>query len=142
MAGGQSQHPMSLPVYLVESIGAPNNHHAIFVLTNEKDGSGYKFHVKGSIQLGMLYEATEHHRPEDSPEYLGKSCLGWVDVNDYPRVNDICTGVPPPKKQFRGPKRLYPKEPLRRCQEWVKEAIQALESNGVLHRSTPVVEAP
>lgn len=41
-------------------------------------------------------------------------------------------GIQPPKKQFDGPRRRYLDEPIRRCQEWTAEAIQALTSAGVL----------
>jgi hypothetical protein len=38
------------------------------------------------------------------------------------------------KKQFEGPRRLYPGEPIRRCQEWTKEAVETLAAEGVLEK--------
>ncbi|KZZ92817.1 hypothetical protein AAL_05849 [Moelleriella libera RCEF 2490] len=69
----------------------------------------------------MTYEAKTARRPEDANTFISKSQLGWVDVEDYGRANNIYSGIPPPKKQFHGSKRLYPKESLRRCQEWVQD---------------------
>jgi hypothetical protein len=37
-----------------------------------------------------------------------------------------------PKKQFQGAKKLFPREKLRRCQEWVDEAVGLLRKRGVL----------
>ncbi|PMD40206.1 hypothetical protein L207DRAFT_335439 [Hyaloscypha variabilis F] len=123
---------MSYQVFLVESLGAPRNHHAIFVETNVTDGSGYVFQVTGNIQTGMDYEVEQRCKPEESHTFMSKSSLGWVDAEGYGRINEICSSIPPPKKQFDGPKKIYPSEPLRRCQEWTQEAVQALRSSGVL----------
>ncbi|KAK7212016.1 hypothetical protein V2G26_019194 [Clonostachys chloroleuca] len=119
-------------VYLVEYLGAPRNHHAIFVET-DADGSGQIFHVKGDIQNGMTYESKAGRKPETSASFVSKSPIGQIDESGRSRIDGILRGIPPPKKQFNGPKRLYPREPLRRCQEWTREAIQALRSEGVLH---------
>jgi hypothetical protein len=54
---------------------------------------------------------------------------------------EICRSIPPPKKQFNGPKRLYPKEPLRRCQEWIDEAVEALISNGILRTENSIASS-
>lgn len=124
---------MSHQVFLVASLGAPRDHHAIFVVLDGGDGSGYIFQVTGNIQNGMTYEVKPGQKPEESVDFVSKSYLGWVDATDYDRVNDICRSIPPPAKQFEGSKRLNPREPLRRCQEWTREAAQALEAGGVLH---------
>ncbi|KAG6019737.1 hypothetical protein E4U41_003125 [Claviceps citrina] len=127
---------MSYPLYRVASLGAPRNHHAIFVQTEDDDtgaGAGIKFHVTGNIQNGMTFEKEKTaQRPESRAGYVGKILLGRVAAGDLARVEDICRGVPPPKKQFQGGRRLFPKEPLRRCQEWTRETIEALRAEGVL----------
>jgi hypothetical protein len=97
------------------------------------DGSGQIFHVKGDIQNGMIYESKAGRKPETSASFVSKSPIGQVDERGKSRIDGILESIPPPKKQFNGPKRLYPREPLRRCQEWTQEAIQALRSQGVLH---------
>jgi hypothetical protein len=50
----------------------------------------------------------------------------------YTKVDAICKTVPPPRKQYEGPKLLVPKNELRRCQEWTNEAIAELKAKGVL----------
>jgi hypothetical protein len=63
---------MLYQVFLVESLGAPRNHHALFVETNVTDGSGYVFQVKGDIQRGMDYEAKQGCKPEESHTFVSK----------------------------------------------------------------------
>lgn len=123
---------MSYQMFLVESVGAPRNHQAIFVETDPIAGVGDIFHVHGNIQDGMAYEHECGRKPEESATFIGKSPLGWVDAAHFGRIGEICGSIPPPKKQFNGPKRLYPTEPLRRCQEWTQEAVQVLRDAGVL----------
>lgn len=122
-------------VFRVESLGAPRNHHAIFVEIDKKNESGFIFQVTGNIQNGMTYEVKQDRKIEDSDAYIARLFLGWIDPKNYSLVDEICRRIPPPKKQFHGPQRLYPREPLRRCQEWTQEAIQALENGGVLRRA-------
>ncbi|KAJ6786824.1 hypothetical protein PWT90_02652 [Aphanocladium album] len=88
--------------------------------------------VTGNIQAGMMFEVKTNNCPESSPEFFKKEYLGWVSPEDLHRVQQVCAAIPPPKKQFEGPKSLYPAEPLRRCQEWTKEAIAALVAQDVL----------
>jgi hypothetical protein len=123
---------MSYAVYLVTSIGAPRDHHAIFVETN-KDLTGYIYQVTGNIQTGMIYGHRSSNRPEeDSTSFLAKTYIGKVSQADYDRIQPVIEAIPPPSKQFDGPKRINPGVPLRRCQEWTEEAIGALIDNGIL----------
>lgn len=131
---------MSYYVYRVAYLGAPRDHHAIFVETNA-DGSGNVTHVTGDIQNGMKLDQKAGKRPELSTSFVEKSLLGSVSINDYPYIWEICRSIPPPKKQFNGPKRLYPKEPLRRCQEWTDEAVAALISNGILQTENSIASS-
>ncbi|ORY10469.1 hypothetical protein BCR34DRAFT_566734 [Clohesyomyces aquaticus] len=124
------------PVYLIEYLGAPRNHHAIFVAT-EADGTGFLFHVRGDIQNGMQYESRKTpQKPDLSNTFVSKSQLGWVRVQDLSRIDPICRGNPPPAKQFNGPRRINPNRPLRRCQEWTNEVIGTLKAQGVLLNAT------
>lgn len=118
-------------VYLSISVGAPRDHHAIFV-EKDKDGPGTVLQATGNIQNGMMFEIKRDHCPETSLEFVRKDHLGWVAAEDMHRVEQVCAGIPPPKKQFEGAKRLFPGEPLRRCQEWTREAIDALVAGGIL----------
>ena len=56
---------MSYPVFIISCIGAPRDHHAIFV--EMKSGkTGQIFQVTGKMQSGMQYESKSGERPEDS----------------------------------------------------------------------------
>ena len=66
------------------------------------------------------------------PAMRGKKTLGIITTDNYSRIFAACEAVAPPKKQFDGPRHLYPAEPLRRCQEWTREAVQTLKDAGVL----------
>ncbi|KAI0109564.1 hypothetical protein GGR51DRAFT_511953 [Nemania sp. FL0031] len=118
-------------LYLVESLGAPRNHHAIFV-EYEEGGTGALFQVKGNIQDGMTYETKQTGAPDASNSFLSKSKLGWINTQDLGRVDSICRSNPPPERQFDGPRRINKNIPLRRCQEWTSETIGKLRAEGVL----------
>lgn len=122
---------MVYQVFLVVSPGMPMDHHAIFVETSA-DGSGQIFQATGNIQMGMRYETKPGKKPEDDPAFISKESLGVVAEANYERLKDICGRVPPPKKQFQGAKRLFPGEPLRRCQEWAREAVDALKTQDII----------
>ncbi|ROT37885.1 hypothetical protein SODALDRAFT_333650 [Sodiomyces alkalinus F11] len=119
-------------VYLVEYLGAPRNHHGIFV-EHVKEGGGVLFHVVGDIQNGMSYESkTLSKRPEESMSFSSRAYLGRIKVADAGRFDAVCRSIAPPAKQFHGPRKLDPSAPLRRCQEWTREVISALRSQGIL----------
>lgn len=122
---------MQYRICLSISLGAPRDHHTIFV-ENDKDGPGTVIQVTGNIQNGMTFEVKRDHCPEALLEFIRKDYLGWVAAEDMHRVEQVCSGILPPKKQFEGAKRLCPGEPLRRCQEWTREAIDALVAGGIL----------
>lgn len=122
---------MSFKVYLVSSVGAPRDHHAIFVET-KADRSGQIFQVTGNIQSGMKYKTESGKQPEESASFQGKTFLGTVTAADYSSIDSVCRAIPAPPKQFDGAKRLYPRQPLRRCQEWTADAIDALRSRGII----------
>lgn len=124
----------SFKVYRAECPGMPRDHHAIFVET-DTDTSGRLFHVTGTIARGMLYEEKDLKFPDLSYSYENMTLLGAVVKADLDQFRQVCQSIPPPKKQFEGPRRLNPKEPLRHCQQWVAEAIDALKGQGVLKAS-------
>ncbi|KAI1989220.1 hypothetical protein LOZ53_003626 [Ophidiomyces ophidiicola] len=128
---------MSYNVYRVSSVGMPRDHHAIFIETNSPSiGCGHVYQVTGNIQDGMVYEdkpATSP--PEDDPSFVGKSLVGTVKETSHPdKVRKVCRSVEAPKKQFDGPRKLYPEEKVRRCQEWTAEAVAALTQAGLLNQ--------
>lgn len=83
----------------------------------------------------MVFEEKDLKFPDFSYSYENMMLLGAVDKADIDQFRQVCLSIPPPKKQFEGPKRLYPKEALRHCQQWVAEAIDALKGQGVLKAS-------
>ncbi len=128
---------MALQVYRVASIGGGvQDHHGIFVETDADAGTGVLFHVTGDIQNGMTYESRDEEKPEDSVTFISKTPIGKISAPEFLRIDAICRRLPPPPKQFNGPKRINSRVPLRRCQEWVREAIQALQNEGVLKETT------
>lgn len=122
---------MSYSVYLVTYEGMPRDHHAIFFQTNA-DESGFIYQVSGNIQQGMKHDHKRAKKPENSDSFVKQDYLGKTSHAKYPRVEGICNAIEPPQKQFEGAKRLYPHQPLRRCQEWTKEVIDALKDAGIL----------
>ncbi|KAG5290953.1 hypothetical protein I7I50_00866 [Histoplasma capsulatum G186AR] len=122
---------MSFEVYRVAYAGLPRDHHAIFVVTND-DQSGHLFQVTGNIQNGMTFEDKPGKKPEESASFQSKVFVGKVSAANFSRVKAICEDIPAPKKQFEGPRRLYPEEPIRRCQEWTTEALEALVNENVI----------
>ncbi|KAM9879562.1 hypothetical protein VDGL01_06382 [Verticillium dahliae] len=132
---------MGHSVYLVEYIGFDLDHHALFVEAG-KDGSAQLFHAMGDIQSGMKYQTRSSPQPELSHVFKNKTFLGWVDDEDYSRLKVICASIPPPRKQYHVSKRLYPGEPLRRCQEWIREVLQALSDMRVLQGAPDTLALP
>ncbi|KAF9765706.1 hypothetical protein IL306_001973 [Fusarium sp. DS 682] len=131
---------MSLPVYLVESLGLPRNHQALFIQLDEKTEEGDLFHVVGNVQEGMEFEHRADEVPKHSDTYLGQHYVGYISSSDRKRFKEICQSNPPPAKQFDGAKRINPRQPLRRCQEWTAETIAMLENHGVLKRVESAAE--
>jgi hypothetical protein len=127
------QAAMSYNVYRVASVGMPRDHHAIFVEVND-DQSGNIFQVVGNIQNGMTHGHRPAEKPNDWVDYQDKIYLGKVSIANYSQIQPICDAIFSPKKQFEGPRRLYPAEPIRRCQEWTQEAIEALVAAGILQK--------
>lgn len=94
---------MSHQVYLVAFLGVTRDHHAIFVEINE-DKSGMLFHVIGDIQKGMTYETKASRSPDKSTSFVGMDLLGTITTSNYLRVESVCQQIPPPAKQFDGPR--------------------------------------
>ncbi|KAK4043898.1 hypothetical protein C8A01DRAFT_31996 [Parachaetomium inaequale] len=128
---------MSYNVYLAESLGGGNSdHHAILLepaasrsTAHGIEPSCFIFQVKDSVAQGMTYEFRD---ARDEDFFLGKTLLGTVDADDFNCIDRVCAALPPPKKQFHGPKRLYPREKLYKCQAWTRDALRALAAEGVL----------
>lgn len=114
--------------------GMPREHQGIFVETHETGtGTGHLYHVIGTVLQGMNYNHRTEVRPEDSPEFARKQDLGYIKQAEYGKFQQICEAIEIPGKQLdlRG-RRLDTTKPVRRCGDWVRDAIEALKNQEVL----------
>ena len=125
---------MSYNLYLIATLGAPRNHHALFLETHPSTRSGIILNVVGNIQTGMAFEERRSGDPEAGDAFVDKTFLGSVKAGDVERVRGICAGHAAPGKQFEGGRRLFPGK-VRRCREWTAETVGLLEEEGVLRVS-------
>jgi hypothetical protein len=86
---------MSFKTYLVTYIGAPRNHHEIFVET-ASDESGYMFQVSGDIQNGMYFNHKSAKKTEESASFVSREYLGTVSKAKYAQVESTAEGIEPP----------------------------------------------
>lgn len=119
-------------VYVQSYLGAPRDHVSLVVVTDPAKMAGEMYHVEGSIQAGMKYVHKKAQAPLQSVSFQKRMCVGQVAAADLPKVQQICASIPPPAKQYDGPKLLVPKEKVRRCGEWTKEAVAALKAAKVV----------
>lgn len=134
--GGREQERESAVVskyafYKVFYVGAPRDHTALFVET-EDDGSGYMYHVTGSVIDGMRYEHRQTKNPAYSATFQKKENLGYINQTEFESIGGTLQTLTPPPKQYRGFVRIDPKKPLIRCQEWTNEAIELLATRGII----------
>lgn len=106
---------MPYNVYMDASLRAPCDHWAIFIEI-EPDHSGFIFQVTGNIQAGMTFGHRKSNKPEDSTEFMSKTFIGTVSEENYAKIQSTVEGIPAPRKQFDGLKRIYRDRPLRHCQ--------------------------
>lgn len=139
---------MQYNVFTVEFLGQPNkaNHVAIYVETkprgNDYEGSGIKYHVVGTILLGMKYTREISENYMLSPEYVtgADRLIGSISETDVPLLERICELIPPPAAQVAlNGRRLDPSKPLRRCGEWVQEVVAKALAEGVVKKAEVVV---
>lgn len=138
---------MQYKVFTVEFLGQSNkaNHVAIYVETKPKsddiEGSGIKYHVVGTILLGIKYERQISDNYMLSPEHVDGAdrLIGRISEADVPLLEEICKSVPPPAAQMAlNGRRRDPAKPLRRCGEWVQEVVAKALAEGVLKESDVV----
>ncbi|TGO51598.1 hypothetical protein BCON_0158g00240 [Botryotinia convoluta] len=129
---------MSYPAYLISSSGLPRDHHSIFIETSlHGPHTGHLYQVTRNIQTRMIHaHCASLIPPEEAPDFGGmKKFLGIVRIEDYEKLRKIVDKVEAPKKQFDGARKIEPEVPLRRFQEWAREAMRALREKGVLECS-------
>jgi hypothetical protein len=82
----------------------------------------------------MQCEDKPSSNPESWADLHNKVYLGRVAKKNYAKIKGICEGVAPQAKQFVGPRRVEPRVPLRRCEEWTRGLIEVLERERVLEK--------
>lgn len=123
---------MSYPMYRVEYCSlSTKGQHSLFIET-EPERAGQLYEVRGDIRYcdTTFWIFTVTGRPEDSPSFEEKTYLGSIVADRFHMVESICLSIQPPKKQWDGPRRLYPDQPLRQSREWVNEVIAAFIASG------------
>ncbi|KAK5652948.1 hypothetical protein OQA88_9427 [Cercophora sp. LCS_1] len=139
-----THYPVVLATYISLQRGPEAEHHAIFIAVSGDGKRGTLFHVIGSLQQGMKYEARRDcPDPAVSVEIREVHHIGWVRRGTVDEVDRVCQTVAPPEKQFSLARRLNPDRPIRHCQHWVAEVIAALRTEGILEEGeAPVKTAP
>ncbi|KAI9669837.1 MAG: hypothetical protein M1817_004578 [Caeruleum heppii] len=129
------QQIMSYRVYSAEYLGNPN-HVRIWVESDAQNRRGDIYHVVGNILNGMTFEHKIGRVPEDSASFVSgtKVYQGSISAHELRELERVCRSVPAPGKQLAlNGRPLNPRVPLRRCGEWVTDALEALRRRGVLH---------
>jgi hypothetical protein len=124
---------MSFNVYTAENHGT-RNHIFIFVETGD-DKKGRRFHVTGTVLNGMKYETEDYDFPDESASYVQDSLklVGTVEQSDMARFGAVCEAVEVPGAQMKLNGKLKdPSKPLRRCGEWVQDAVEKLIADGIV----------
>lgn len=127
---------MACNVYTAQYHGAPN-HIALFVRPShaQPKASGKCFHVTGTILAGMKFEVRDRESPLVAPDHVLDTMvlIGYVREGDMDRFEETCRTVPPPEPQMKlNGKPEDSSKSLRRCREWVEEAIEKLRAEGII----------
>lgn len=81
----------------------------------------------------MSYTPRREGQPEESFEYHKKHQIGRVKQSEYAQVDAICREIAVPGRQTSlGGEKLDPRKPLRRCGEWVADAVSELRKQGIV----------
>ena len=81
----------------------------------------------------MVYRYRENFCNEDVTPYLQKQLLGIITREDVEKVDRLCKGIKPLRKQvdLRG-RQLDLMVKLYRCIEWVDDFMKELDAQGIL----------
>ena len=69
--------------------------------------------------------------------FQSKTLLAKVKVANLSLIKEMCLSIAPPKNKLQGAHRLFPQEPLwplRSCQEWAVEVVEALVPENVIYQ--------
>lgn len=90
---------MQYDAYLVVTLGAPRNHHALFIQHCPNE-DGTIFQVTGNVQEGMAFETNTAARPEADAAFHHKIHLGRVSDESLPAIETVCRTYPPPRSSL------------------------------------------
>lgn len=114
------------------------NHHALYVETDAPKETGYLYHVQGSLLGGMKFNTKPCPSPRHSPSFESMTAIGSLKQHELAQFEEACLSIPPPKPQLTlGGRQIHPHEPLRTCQEWVAEAVEAVRTGGIIASLEP-----
>lgn len=127
---------MAQNVYTAEYYGV-RNHITLFVRPSNADSTadGKCFHVTGTILNGMQFEMRTRESPLEAPDHVPNTMIliGTVDDGKMDAFEATCRSIPPPEPQVHLNGKLKdPSKPLRRCGEWIQEAVEKLKRDGIL----------
>ena len=125
---------MSCNVFTGEYIGTARNHVAI-IIEKESDKTCHKYHVVGTVLMGMTYETRPDERPDESPTYVDgtQRLIGRIRETDIPRFEEICEAVPPPGPQLKlNGQPIDPTKLVRRCSDWVREVMEKVLAEDIV----------
>lgn len=109
------------------------NHHSIYIETDKSNMEGILYHVVGNLRTGMKIQIMPSKNPERFPSVESQLVIGCVGSKNILRFEELADSIPAPKPQlYLGGQRIYPSEPLRTCQEWVDEVLQASKLAGII----------
>lgn len=61
------------------------------------------------------------------------TAIGSLKQQELAQFEEACLSIPPPKPQLTlGGRQIHPHEPSRTCQEWVAEAVEAVQTGGII----------
>ncbi len=125
---------LSYRVYLGRYLGNGKlDHHAIYVETDQAGQEGMLYDVTGTVLRGMEYRSRRGVDPRLSATGLSRQHVGWITKENYLRMESVFQNIPPPTAQLAlNGSRLDRSKPLRHCQHWATEAIDALKAEELL----------
>jgi hypothetical protein len=76
----------------------------------------------------MQIQIKEHISPQDHCGYIGKELIGTMASTQLWNAQGVCQSIIAPWRQLDHlGRKLHPTRPFYRSEEWVDDAIQALE---------------
>ena len=134
MPATTEREPLTYRVYLGRYLGnEKTDHHAIYVEIDQVAQTGMLHHVVDSILMGMEYQSRQGVDPLLSPTGLSRQHVGWITEENYLFMEPVLQKITPPIAQLAlNGSKLDPSRPIRHCQHWAAEGLDALKVEGFL----------